>query len=48
MSFCRKIIYSGQKSRRDMDMKKPDIVKDGTLIVAVDVGMETNRDIARP
>jgi transposase len=40
--------YSRRKSRRDRVMRKADtgkvkVVKDGTLIVAVDIGMEMNR-----
>ena len=41
------IVYSGKTVRRDMFMRKADtgkvkFVKDGTLIVAVDIGMEMN------
>ena len=42
-----KVVYSMQKSRKEMVMRKADtrkvkFVKDNTLIVAIDVGMEMN------
>ena len=48
LSFRCKIDYSRQKSRREKIMKKVKavkvkFVKDGTLIVTLDIGMEMNR-----